>query len=246
MENGYHAIVTGGSRGIGRAIALELAKKGVHVTILYAGNTAAAQQTVDDAAQLGAALSAVRCDVSNFEETKAVVSAFLSETGQVDILVNCAGITRDGLMLRMSEQDFDAVIGTNLKGTFNMIRHCCGPMMRRQSGRIINISSVAGLAGNPGQANYSAAKAGVIGLTKTVAREFAGRGIACNAVAPGFIETDMTGGLSEKVREAALAAIPMKRMGTPEEIASIVTYLAVDAPVYLTGEVFRVDGGLYL
>ncbi len=244
MFTGKTAIVTGGSRGIGRAIALELARCHARVAIFYAGNEAAANETISLAAAFGGEIVARRCDVSDSAQTKPVTELLLAEWGQIDFLINCAGITRDGLMLRMKDEDFDAVISTNLRGAFLMTRACSGAMVKRRSGRIVNIASVSGLLGNAGQANYSAAKAGMIGLTKSVARELAGRGITCNAVAPGFIETDMTAALPEKTREASIASVPMKRMGRPEEIAALVCFLCGEAAGYLTGEVIRVDGGL--
>lgn len=238
------AIVTGGSRGIGRAIALALAAQNAKVAILYAGNAAAAQTTVEDAQKSGYTMTAVQCDVADSAATKTVVDSLLKEWGQIDILVNCAGITRDGLVMRMKDEDFDAVIATNLKGAFLMTRQCAAAMMKRRTGRIINIASVSGLCGNAGQANYAAAKAGMLGLTKSVARELAGRGVTCNAIAPGFIETDMTAALSEKVLAASLENVPMNRMGTPEEVASLAVYLCSEGAGYITGEVIRIDGGM--
>ncbi|WMJ84043.1 3-oxoacyl-[acyl-carrier-protein] reductase [Oscillospiraceae bacterium LTW-04] len=244
MLNNKTAIVTGGSRGIGRAIALALAAQNAKVAILYAGNEAAAQATVEEAQRSGYTMTAIRCDVADSDATKTTVAALLKEWGQIDILINCAGITRDGLIMRMKDEDFDSVIATNLKGAFLMTRQCATPMMKRRTGRIINIASVSGLSGNAGQANYSAAKAGMIGLTKSVARELAGRGITCNAIAPGFIETDMTAALSEKVLAASLENVPMNRMGTPEEVASLAVYLCSEGAAYITGEVIRIDGGM--
>ncbi len=238
------AIVTGGSRGIGRAIALALSAQNAKVAILYAGNEAAAQATVETAQKNGHSMTAVQCDVADSAATKTVIDALLKEWGQIDILVNCAGITRDGLVMRMKDEDFDAVISTNLKGAFLMTRQCAAAMMKRRTGRIINIASVSGLCGNAGQANYAAAKAGMIGLTKSVARELAGRGVTCNAIAPGFIETDMTAALSEKVLAASLENVPMNRMGTPEEVASLAVYLCSEGASYITGEVIRIDGGM--
>jgi 3-oxoacyl-[acyl-carrier protein] reductase len=206
-------LVSGGSRGIGRAIALEFAHRGAKVALLYAGNEQAAAQTVDEIEVAGGTARAWQCDVRSFADTKAVCDEVLSAFTGVDILVNNAGITRDGLVMRMSEEDFDTVLDTNLKGAFHLIRHLSSQFIRRRSGRIINISSVAGVMGNAGQANYASAKAGLIGLTKTIAKEFGSRGITCNAIAPGFIETDMTGALPEKVVESAMAGIPIKRMG---------------------------------
>lgn len=241
---GQIAVVTGGSRGIGRAIALAMAENGADVAVVYAGNEQAAQETCELAEKFSVRCKAYRCDVADFEATKELVKQIVDDFGRIDILVNNAGITRDGLVATMKESDFDAVIDTNLKGAFHMIRHCCHQFIRARSGRIINISSVAGLTGNAGQANYSSAKAGMIGLTKTVAKELAGRGITCNAIAPGFIDTDMTRGMNEKAREAVVAAIPMKRAGQPEDIAAAAVFLAGEGASYITGEVIRVDGGL--
>lgn len=244
MSDRKVAVVTGGSRGLGRAIAIRLAKDEADVAILYAGNEAAAKETVEAVKALGREARAYRCDVSDSAQVKEATDGILEAFGQVDILVNNAGITRDGLLLRMSEENFDAVLDTNLKGAFLMTKAFYGHMMRRRTGRIINISSVAGLTGNPGQANYSSAKAGLIGLTKTTAKELAARGVTCNAIAPGFIETDMTASLGGAVVEAAMASIPMKHMGSPEDVAAAAAFLASDAAGYITGEVIRVDGGL--
>lgn len=244
MLTGKTALVTGGSRGIGKAIALELARSGAEIALLYAGNQGAAEQTVSEIAAMGKRAAAYRCDVSSFQETEACVKEILEQFEKVDILVNNAGITKDGLVLNMTEEAFDSVVDTNLKGAFHMIRHLYGHMMRRRSGRIINISSVAGVMGNAGQANYASAKAGMIGLTKSVARELAGRGVTCNAIAPGFIQTDMTAKLSQKVLDAAVAGIPMKKMGQPEDIAKLAAFLCSEGAGYLTGQVIQVDGGL--
>lgn len=244
MLKGQVAVITGGSRGIGRAVALKMAGNGADVAVVYAGNEQAAEETRVLAEQSGVRCKAYRCDVSNFEETKALVDTILSDFGRIDILVNNAGITRDGLIVTMKEKDFDDVLGTNLKGAFNMTKHCCRHFLHRRSGRIINISSVAGLTGNASQANYASAKAGLIGLTKTVAKELAGRGVACNAIAPGIIDTDMTRNMNEKARDAVVAAIPMKRAGRPEDVAALAVFLADEGSAYITGEVIRVDGGL--
>ncbi len=244
MLNGQVAIVTGASRGIGRAIALKLAENGANVAVVYEANEQAAQETCTLAESFSVKAKAYRCDVSGFEATEQLVKEVIADFGQIDILVNNAGITRDGLVLSMKEQEFDSVISTNLKGAFNMIKHCYTPFMRKRHGRIINISSVVGIMGNAGQANYAAAKAGIIGLTKTVAKELAGRGVTCNAIAPGYIDTDMTKVLNQKAQEAMLSAVPMKRAGTPEDVADLALFLAGDGAKYITGEVIRVDGGL--
>ena len=236
------AIVTGGSRGIGRAVALKLASLGANVAVVYAGNTEAAQAVCDQAAALGVTAQAWQCDVADFAAVKSTVAAIKKAFPSVDILVNCAGITRDGLLAMMKEDQFDAVVDTNLKGTFNFIRQCTPIFMKARHGKIINISSVAGIMGNAGQANYSASKAGVIGLTKSVARELASRNVCCNAIAPGMIQTDMTANFSED--DDIVKQIPLGRMGQPEEIAELAAFLAGDGSNYITGEVIRVDGGL--
>lgn len=238
------AIVTGASRGIGRAIAIDLASNGADVAIIYAGNKEAAEEVKTIITDMGRKASTYSCDVSDFNKAKDTVKSIIDDFGHVDILVNNAGITKDALVLSMSDEDFSAVIDTNLKGVFNMIKQVYSVFMKQRSGRIINISSVSGLMGNAGQANYSAAKAGIVGLTKTLAKELASRNVTCNAIAPGFIETDMTNKLSDKVKEAAVAQIPMKRMGEPSDIAHMATYLASDYAKYITGEVIRVDGGI--
>ena len=236
------AIVTGGSRGIGRAVALKLASLGANVAVVYAGNTEAARAVCDQAAALGVTAQAWQCDVADFAAVKSTVAAIKKAFPSVDILVNCAGITRDGLLAMMKEDQFDAVVDTNLKGTFNFIRQCTPIFMKARHGKIINISSVAGIMGNAGQANYSASKAGVIGLTKSVARELASRNVCCNAIAPGMIQTDMTANFSED--DDSVKQIPLGRMGQPEEIAELAAFLAGDGSNYITGEVIRVDGGL--
>ena len=244
MEQNKTALVTGASRGIGRAIALQLAEDGFDIAVIFAGNEAAAQETCDLIEQKGRKAMPVRCDVSDPQQCMDAVKAVLDNFGGIDVLVNNAGITRDALVLSMKEEDFEKVIDTNLNSAFYMIKNTYHQFMKRRSGRIINISSISGLMGNAGQANYAAAKAGMVGLTKSVAKELAGRGITCNAVAPGFIETDMTAVLSEKVKTAAEAQIPMKKMGKPEDVAAAVTFLASDAARYITGQVLSVDGGL--
>lgn len=244
MLNGKTAVVTGGSRGIGKAIALRLAEDGADIAVVYAGNEAAANETCESIRQLGRKAAAFCCDVSDFAQTERLVADITAEFGGIDILVNNAGITRDGLILSMTEEDFDRVVDTNLKGAFNMIKHTYRQFMKKRGGRIINITSVSGIMGNAGQANYSSAKAGMIGLTKTAARELAARNVTCNAIAPGFIDTEMTAVLSDKVKDAAVASIPMKRMGSPRDIANLAAFLAGDEAGYITGEVIRIDGGL--
>lgn len=240
--NGKTALVTGASRGIGRAIALRLAEDGANVAVIYAGSDDKAEAVVNEITALGVNAKAYQCNVADSAAVNETVKAVTNDLGKIDILVNNAGITRDGLMLRMKDEDFDAVLDTNLKGAFNMIRACYSGFIRKKSGRIINISSVSGIMGNAGQANYSASKAGVIGLTKSVARELASRGITCNAVAPGFIQTDMTENLGDN--NPLLNSIPLGRMGKPEDIAAAVAFLASDSAAYITGEVLKVDGGL--
>ena len=238
------AIVTGGSRGIGRAVCLELAKGGANVVLCYAGNEAAAQAVVGECEALGAKALAVRCNVADAEDVNALVKAAVDAFGGVQILVNNAGITRDGLLLRMSEEDFDAVVDTNLKGAFLCMKAVARTMTRQRYGRIVSLSSVVGLRGNAGQMNYAASKAGVIGLTKSMAKELATRGITVNAVAPGFIATDMTAAMTEAAREATLASIPAGRLGKAEDVAQAIAFLASDEAAYITGQVLSVDGGM--
>lgn len=244
MLKGQVALVTGGSRGIGRAVALKLAECGADVAVVYAGNEAAAAETCVQAEKSGVKAKAYRCDVSDGEAVGQTVKQIIADFEKIDILVNNAGITRDAPVVTMKEEDFGAVLQTNLTGAFYMIKSCGRHFMHQRSGRIINISSVAGLTGNAGQANYSAAKAGLIGLTKTVAKELAGRGVTCNAIAPGFIDTEMTQKMPEKAQETILSGIPAHRAGKPEDIAALVEFLAEDCSSYITGEVIRVDGGL--
>lgn len=238
------AIVTGGSRGIGRAICLELAKTGANIVVGYAGSERAARETAEACVNLGARAVAVRGDVAQKEDCEALVAAALEQFGGVDILVNNAGITRDNLLLRMTEDEWSSVIDTNLRGAYYMTQAVTRTMMRARYGRIINIASVVGLSGNAGQANYAASKAGLIGLTKSVARELATRGVTVNAVAPGFIQTDMTAALPEEAVKRLLADIPQARLGTAEDVAHAVAFLADERAAYITGQVLSVDGGM--
>lgn len=244
MLTGKNALVTGAGRGIGKAIALELAANGAFVIVNYNGSQAAAEQTVSQIKEAGGDAVSYQCNVSDFESCKEMIDTLIKEYKHIDILVNNAGITRDDLLMRMKEEDFDAVINTNLKGTFNTIRHMSRYFLKQRSGKIINISSVSGILGNAGQSNYSASKAGVIGLTKAVAREMASRGINVNAVAPGFVETEMTDVLSDSVKEGLLGQIPLGRTGKAEDIAKAVAFLASPAADYITGQVLSVDGGM--
>lgn len=238
------AVVTGGSRGIGLAIATKLAQGGANIAILYVGDESEGIKAKEELLQYGTKVEQYFCDVSDFEASQKVVEQVIEEFGGIDFLINNAGITRDKLILNMDEKDFAAVIGVNLKGTFNMIKHTYKHFMKKRFGRIVSTSSIVGLNGNAGQANYSASKAGIIGLTKSVAKELAGRGVTANAVAPGYIGTDMTNVLSDKVKDAMKAQIPAKRIGTPEDVANVVAFLCSDEASYVTGEVIRVDGGL--
>lgn len=246
MLAGKTALVTGASRGIGRAIALKLAQAGADVVVNYAGSEAAASETVAGIKELGRDAIMVRANVSNTEEVNEMFKTALDHFGAIDILVNNAGITRDNLIMRMKEDEWDDVIATNLKGVFNCLKAATRPMMKQRSGKIINITSVVGVLGNAGQANYVAAKAGVIGLTKTAARELATRNITVNAVAPGFINTEMTAVLPEDVKAGLLGQIPLGRLGQTEDIASVVLFLASDAATYMTGQTLHVDGGMYM
>ena len=243
MENRV-AVVTGGSRGIGRAIALRLAARGARLVINYRSDEAAAREVVDQIAAQGGQAMAVQADVSDGKEAQALIDAAKEAFGQVDILVNNAGTTRDTLLMRMSEEDWDVVIDTNLKGTFNCIKAVSRQMLRQRYGRIVNITSVAGLAGNVGQANYASAKAGLIGLTKTVAKELGSRGITCNAVAPGFVYTDLTASLPPELVQQAVDRTPLGRVGEAEDMAAAVLFLASDDASFITGQVLAVDGGL--
>ncbi len=238
------AVVTGASRGIGQEIAKTLAAQGATVIVNYNGSAKKAAETIQEIETMGGKAEAVQCDVSDFDKAKELLDYVIKTYGHVDILVNNAGITRDNLMMRMSEEDFDTVISTNLKGAFNCIRHVARQMLKQKSGRIINISSVSGVLGNAGQINYAASKAGIIGMTKSAARELASRGITVNAIAPGFINTEMTAVLPETVKEGAVAQIPMKVFGETKDVAEAAAFLASDKARYITGQVLCVDGGM--
>jgi 3-oxoacyl-[acyl-carrier protein] reductase len=238
------AIVTGGSRGIGRATCLKLSSLGANLVLNFAGNAAAAEQTKADCEALGAKVVLVQGNVAKIEDCERIFAAAQETFGRVDILVNNAGITRDALTVRMKEEDFDAVIDVNLKGTWNCMKLAAKPMMKQRSGRIINLSSIAGIIGNPGQSNYAASKAGVIGMTKTLAKEIGSRGVTVNAIAPGFIETEMTENLPEEMKEAVSKQIPLARFGQAEDVANAVAFLASDMASYISGQVIHVDGGL--
>lgn len=238
------AIVTGGSRGIGRAVAMRLAKDGMNLVINYRGNSAAAEETERLCRELGAGVLLVQGDVSCAEDCEKLAAQAKEAFGRVDVLVNNAGITRDGLLARMTEEDFRAVLDVNLVGPWNMIKAVNRIMMKQRYGRIVNLSSVTGLMGNMGQTNYAAAKAGILGMTKSYAREVAGRGITVNAVAPGFIDTDMTEAMPEGAKDKIITGIPMGRTGKPEDVAEAVAFLASEQAGYITGEVLRVDGGM--
>ncbi|ATO47996.1 3-oxoacyl-[acyl-carrier-protein] reductase [Brevibacillus laterosporus] len=246
MLEGKVALITGASRGIGRAIALKYAEAGANIIVNYSGNEAKAQETVADIEKLGREAIMIRANVGNTEEAENMVKEALERFGKIDILVNNAGITRDNLLMRMKESEWDEVINVNLKGVFNMTKALTRPMMKQRGGSIINITSVVGVLGNAGQANYVAAKAGVIGLTKTTARELASRNIKVNAIAPGFVDTDMTDVLPEDVKSGILAQIPFNRLGSADEISNVALFLASDASSYMTGQTLHVDGGMYM
>ncbi len=246
MEQKKTALVTGASGGIGRAIAIKLAKDGAQVAIHFNGNEEKALNIKKEIEEFGGTAEVFRCNIADFDECEKLIKAVKKTFGSIDILVNNAGITRDGLVARMSEKDFDDVINTNLKGTFACIRHSARIMMKQRKGRIINISSVSGVQGNAGQANYCSSKAGIIGLTKSVARELSARNVTCNAVAPGFIKTEMTDVLSDDVKAAIKAQIPLGRIGEPEDIANAVAFLASDEASYITGQTLVVDGGMVM
>lgn len=241
---GKVALVTGASRGIGRRIAVTLAGYGATVIVNYNGSQAKAEEVVTEIEVNGGHAEAIQCNVAEFDEAKELIDKVVKSYGRLDILVNNAGITKDNLILKMSEEDFDAVLSTNLKGAFNCVKHVARQMLKQRSGRIINISSVSGVMGNAGQANYCASKAGVIGLTKSVAKELGSRGITSNAVAPGFIETEMTDVLSDDVKKSMGEQIPLKRFGQTKDIAETVAFLASDLAGYITGQVIQVDGGM--
>lgn len=244
MLKGKCAIVTGGGRGIGKGIALKLAEQGANIVVNYRSSEKEAEELVNAIANIGGAALAVKADVSKFDEAEKLIKSAQERFGSVDILVNNAGITKDNLILRMKEEDFDNVIAVNLKGCFNCIKHVSSVMLKQKSGRIINISSVIGLVGNAGQANYAASKAGILGLTKSMAKELGSRGITVNAVAPGYIETEMTEVLSQKVKDSIMESIPLKRIGKTSDVADLVAFLASDSASYITGQVINVDGGM--
>ena len=244
MLEGKVALVTGASRGIGREIALTLAEYGADVIVNYNDLEEKAAQVKAEIEKLGRRAKMVQCSVADYEASGKMISDMLAVFGHIDILVNNAGITKDNLMIKMSEDDFDAVIDTNLKGTFNTIKHMYRAFLKQRAGRIINLSSVSGVLGNAGQANYAASKAGVIGLTKSMAKELASRNITVNAVAPGYIDTDMTQAMSDSAKEAIIAQIPLKRAGQTKDIAEMVAFLASDKASYITGQIISVDGGM--
>lgn len=246
MLSGKVALVTGASRGIGREIAITLAGYGATVIVNYNGSAQAAQEVVDTIVANGGQAEAVQASVAVDEDCKKMIEDALATYGKIDILVNNAGITKDNLMMKITEEDFDAVMDTNVKGTFLTIKHMYRAFLKQRGGRIINMSSVTGLSGNAGQSNYAASKAAVVGLTKSVAKELAARGVTCNAIAPGFIETDMTAKMTDAAKEAVLSQIPMKKVGHVKDIAETVAFLASDKAAYITGQVISIDGGLHM
>jgi 3-oxoacyl-[acyl-carrier protein] reductase len=246
MLNNKSVLITGASRGIGRAIALYFAKNGAKVAVNYSGSEAKANEVVEEIKANGGTAFAIKADISSSEDVTNMVKTVIDEFGSLDVLVNNAGITRDNLLMRMKEEDWDAVINTNLKGVFLTTKAVTRQMMKQRNGRIINIASIVGVSGNAGQANYVAAKAGVIGLTKTTAKELSSRGITVNAIAPGFIETDMTGKLEEGIKEDMLRNIPLARFGQPDDIAAAAAFLASDSSSYITGQTLHVDGGMVM
>jgi len=243
---GKFALVTGSSRGIGRAIALELGRKGVHVAVNYAGNEQKAEEVVQELKELGVQAIKIRANVADEKDVKTMVKEVIQTFGRLDILVNNAGITRDNLLMRMKMEEFDEVINTNLKGAFICTKAVTRQMMKQRYGKIINIASIVGVSGNPGQANYVAAKAGLIGLTKSTAKELASRNILVNAIAPGFITTDMTDELADEQKDAIMSSIPLEKLGEPEDIANVVCFLASEDAKYITGQTIHVDGGMVM
>ena len=239
-------LVTGAGRGIGASIAKRFASEGAEVIVNYSGNDEAAQKTVDEITATGGQAQKYKCSVNDSESVKVMIDEIIKKFGRIDILVNNAGITKDGLMLRMTDEDFDRVIDVNLKGTFNCTKYVSKYMLKQKSGKIINISSVVGLSGNAGQVNYSASKAGIIGITKSAAKELSSRGISVNAVAPGYVDTDMTKVLSDNIRNEILKNIPLQRMGNVEDISNCVAFLASEDASYITGQVISVDGGMHI
>lgn len=246
MLNGKVALITGASRGIGKEIALTFASYGAKVVVNYNGSKEKADEVVKEIEAMGGEAIAIQCSVADYEACGNMISEAIAKFGKVDILVNNAGITKDNLVMKISDEDFDTVIDTNLKGTFNCIKQLYRPFLKQRSGRIINMTSVTGILGNAGQANYAASKAGVIGLTKSVARELATRGITVNAIAPGFIATEMTDAMTDAAKEAVLSQIPLGRVGNTKDIAETAAFLASDKAAYITGQVISVDGGMHM
>ncbi|MEI3597087.1 MULTISPECIES: 3-oxoacyl-[acyl-carrier-protein] reductase [unclassified Oceanobacillus] len=246
MLKGKSVLVTGASRGIGRTIAIEFAKQGANVAVNYAGSEAKAKEVAEELKSYGVQSFPVQANVSDEDSVKAMVKEVINEFGSLDVLVNNAGVTRDNLLMRMKEEEFDDVINTNLKGVFLCTKAVTRQMMKQRAGRIVNVASIVGVSGNPGQANYVAAKAGVIGLTKTTAKELASRNILVNAVAPGFISTDMTDALNDEQKEAMLSMIPLDRFGEPEDVAKVVRFLASEDASYITGQTIHIDGGMVM
>ena len=246
MLSGKIALVTGASRGIGKEVALGLAKQGATVIVNYQSSEAKALEVKNEIEANGGKAAIYQCDVADFAKTEEMIQSLIKEYGRIEILVNNAGITRDNLVMKMSEEDFDRVLDTNLKSCFNTIKHMYRQFLKQKSGRIINISSVVGVSGNAGQANYAASKAGIIGLTKSMAKELASRNITVNAIAPGYIETEMTDAMPESAKEQVLSTIPFKRGGKPQDVANAVVFLASDMASYITGQVLHVDGGMVM